>query len=95
MYSLRMSFCIVPEILFMDTPCSSATTAYIASKTIAGALIVIDVDTLSRGISDSNSRISSNVDIETPTLPTSPSDNGSSASRPNWVGKSKATERPF
>ena len=35
----------------LETPCSSATTQYIASKIIAGALIVIDVDTLSSGIS--------------------------------------------
>ena len=95
MYSLRMSFCIVPDILFIGTPCSSATTAYIASKTIAGALIVIEVETLSSGIPSSNSLISSSVEIETPTLPTSPSDKGSSASSPSCVGKSNATDRPF
>ena len=30
MYSLRISFCIVPEISSVETPCSSATTQYIA-----------------------------------------------------------------
>ena len=74
---------MVPEILSIETPCSSATTAYIANKIIAGALIVIEVDTLSSGIPANNSRISSSVDIDTPTFPTSPSDNGSSASNPN------------
>ncbi len=57
--------------------------------------MVIEVDTLSKGIPDSNSRISSRVDIETPTLPTSPIDNSSSASNPSWVGKSNATDNPF
>ena len=62
---------------------------------MAGALIVIEVETLSRGIPANNSLISSNVEIDTPTFPTSPIDNSSSASNPNCVGKSKATDRPF
>ena len=43
MYSLRMSFCIVPEIFFQSAPCFSATTRYIAKIIDAGELIVIDV----------------------------------------------------
>ena len=95
MYSFRISFWIVPLILCDGTPCSSATTIYIARRIIAGALIVIEVDTVSNGMPENNCRISSNEEIETPTLPTSPSDNSSSASNPNWVGKSKATDKPF
>src|ERR1700675_2818910 len=43
MYSLRMSFCSVPEIFFQSAPCFSATTRYIAQSTLAGELMVIDV----------------------------------------------------
>ena len=50
MYSLRMSFCIVPESALIGTPCFSATAMYIESSIDAGALIVIDVETLSSGI---------------------------------------------
>ncbi len=50
MYSLRMSFCIVPERALIGTPCFSATAMYIESSIDAGALIVIDVETLSSGI---------------------------------------------
>ena len=95
MYSFKMSFCIVPLRYEASTPCSSATTTYIASNIIAGALMVIDVLTLSSGIPSSNSLMSARVEIDTPTLPTSPIDNSSSASNPNCVGKSKATESPI
>jgi hypothetical protein len=46
----------------------------------AGALMVIDVDTLSSGISSNSSRMSSSESIATPTLPTSPEAIGSSES---------------
>ena len=49
-YSLRISFCIVPLSLSGETPCFSATAIYMASKTDAGALIVIEVDTLPRSM---------------------------------------------
>ena len=74
---------MVPRISSDETPCSSAMMIYIASRIIAGALIVMDVDTLSNGIPENNSLMSSNVEIDTPTLPTSPRDNSSSASRPS------------
>jgi hypothetical protein len=80
MYSLRISFWIVPRSLFISTPCSRATAMYIASRIEAGALIVIEVETLPSGISWNSMRISSNDDIETPTLPTSPCAIGSSES---------------
>src|SRR2546430_354008 len=32
MYSLRMSFCSVPEIFFQSAPCFSATARYIARR---------------------------------------------------------------
>ena len=51
MYSLRMSFWIVPLSLSRAMPRSSATTMYIASSVDAVALIVIDVETLSSGMS--------------------------------------------
>src|SRR5207237_1342935 len=38
MYSLRMSFWMVPEIFFQSAPCFSATTRYIAHNTDAGEL---------------------------------------------------------
>ena len=62
---------------------------------MAGAFIVIEVDTLSSGMSDIRIRISSRQVIDTPTLPTSPSLISSSAARPSCVGRSKATDRPF
>ena len=57
--------------------------------------MVIEVETLSSGIVSNRSRMSCKHEMDTPTLPTSPSLNGSSASRPSCVGKSKATESPF
>ena len=58
------------------------------------ALIVIDVETLSRGMSLSRISMSSSESMATPTLPTSPLAMGSSESYPICVGRSKATERP-
>ena len=71
-YSFNMSFWIVPLNLSADTPCFSATAIYIAKRTAAGALIVIEVLTLSRGIPLNNISISFNESIATPTFPTSP-----------------------
>ena len=73
MNSLRMSFCTVPWSLARGTSCSSATTTYIASSTGAVALMVIEVDTRSSGISWNSRSRSSTVSIATPALPTSPS----------------------
>src|SRR2546430_609126 len=49
MYSLRMSFCSVPEIFLQSAPCFSATARYIAQMTAAGELMVMEVVTLASG----------------------------------------------
>ena len=72
MYSLRTSFWIVPESLAGGMPCSSATSWYSSKRTAAGALMVIDVETWSRGMPAKSSRMSSIESMATPTLPTSP-----------------------
>ncbi len=94
MYSLRMSFWIVPLSLSRAIPRSSAATMYIASSVAAVALIVIEVDTLSSGMSLSSACMSSTVSIATPTRPTSPCARGESESSPICVGRSNATESP-
>ena len=94
MNSLRMSFWIVPDSVCQLAPCFSATTRYIAKIIGAGELIVIDV-VMSASEMPSNSRSMSASDtIETPHFPTSPSDSGSSGSRPISVGRSNATLSP-
>ena len=56
--------------------------------------MVIEVETSSSGIWSKQIRMSSIVSIGTPVRPTSPAQSGSSESRPSWVGRSKAIERP-
>ena len=94
MYSLRMSFWIVPVSADAGTPCSSPTSWYIRSSRAAGALIVIEVETSPSGIPCSRMRMSSTESMATPTLPTSPWAGGASESYPIWVGRSKAQDRP-
>ena len=72
MYSLRMSFWIVPDSSDAGTPCFSPTAMYMAMRTAAGAFIVIDVETLARGISLKRVSMSARLSMATPTLPTSP-----------------------
>ena len=79
-YSFRMSFCTVPRSFRMSAPCFLATAMYIASRMPAGALMVIEVETCSSGMSLNSVSMSSSEEIETPTLPTSPCASGSSAS---------------
>ena len=43
MYSLSMSFWMVPPSFSMGTPCFSATAMYMHSATMAEALMVIEV----------------------------------------------------
>src|SRR5262249_51572178 len=76
MYSLRMSFCRVPEILFQSAPCFSATARYMAQITGAGEFMVIEVVTSERGIWSNSTSMSARELMATPHLPTSPSDNG-------------------
>jgi hypothetical protein len=85
---------MVPRRRLVSTPCRFATAIYIANRTAAGALIVILVETRSKGIFLNRISISRIEDMDTPTFPTSPVAMGSSASYPICVGKSKATERP-
>jgi hypothetical protein len=73
MYSFSTSFWIVPRSLPGSTPCSSPTIWYISSSRLAGALIVIEVETWSSGIPSNSAFMSSTVSMATPTLPTSPS----------------------
>ena len=94
MYSFRMSFWSVPSRDSSGTPWRSATARYIASRTAAGALIVMEVETLPRGMSRKSASMSARVSIATPSRPTSPSAMGSSESRPMRVGRSKAVDSP-
>src|ERR1700724_1151806 len=66
MYSLRMSFCRVPERVFQGTPCFSATARYIAQMTGAGELMVIETVTSPRGISRKRISMSWSELMETP-----------------------------
>ena len=54
------------------TPCFSATAMYMARRMAAGALMVMEVLTLSRGIPSKRISMSSSESMATPTLPTSP-----------------------
>ena len=72
MYSFSTSFWIVPVSWPDGTPCSSPTVWYISSSTAAGALIVIDVDTVPSGMPSNRVRMSATESMATPTLPTSP-----------------------
>ena len=80
MYSLRMSFWIVPASLAKSRPRSSATATYIASRIHALGLIVIETEICSRSISSNSASMSSSTSIATPSRPTSPIDFGSSES---------------
>ena len=71
-YSLSTSFWMVPLICSGLTPCFSATATYIAKSTAAGALMVIEVETLSSGMESNSTSMSASESMATPTLPTSP-----------------------
>ena len=94
MNSLRMSFWIVPEIVFQSAPCCSATTRYIAKIIAAGELIVIDVVMSARRMPSKRVSMSASDVTFTPHFPVSPSDSSWSGSRPIRVGRSNATLRP-
>jgi hypothetical protein len=65
-----------------------------AKMTEAGALMVIEVVTCSSGIPANRVSMSARLEMETPHLPTSPSEKGLSASYPINVGRSNATDNP-
>ena len=80
MYSLRMSFWIVPRSRLGSIPCRRATVSYRASRIAAVALMVMLVLTASSRIPAKRASMSAIVSIGTPTRPTSPSAIGSSLS---------------
>jgi len=80
MYSLRMSFWMVPFNAVDGTPWRLPTAMYRASRIDAVALMVIDVLTLSRGMPSNRVSMSSSDATDTPTLPTSPRAKGWSGS---------------
>ena len=60
----------------------------------AGELIVMDVLTAPRSMSEKRMSMSARVSTATPARPTSPLASGSSESRPSSVGMSKAVDKP-
>ena len=80
MYSLRMSFWVVPLTRSWGTPWRRAAATYNASRMAAVALMVIDVLTSPSGIPAKSVSMSARLEIGTPTRPTSPSAAGASES---------------
>ena len=94
MYSLKMSVCSVPSSLDRSAPWRSAATRYMQKTGTAGPLIVIEVVVPARSMPSNSTSMSAAESMATPQCPTSPSERGSSESRPISVGMSKATDRP-
>ncbi len=80
MNSLRMSFWIVPASCSWATPCSSAATMYMARIGSTAPFMVIETETLSRGIASNRIFMSRIESMATPALPTSPTTRGWSES---------------
>ena len=78
----------------MSMPWRSAATRYMQKTGTAGPLIVIDVVVWSSGMPSKSTSMSAAESMATPQWPTSPSERGSSESRPISVGMSNATDRP-
>ncbi|CAM5631253.1 hypothetical protein STENM36S_07638 [Streptomyces tendae] len=89
MYSLKMSVCSVPSSTDASTPCRSAATRYMQNTGTAGPLIVMEVVTSPSGMSLKRTSMSAAESMATPQCPTSPSERGSSESRPISVGMSR------
>ena len=94
MYSLKMSVCRVPLSRQTSTPWRSAATRYMQNTGTAGPEIVIEVVTEPRSMPSNSVSMSAAESIATPQWPTSPTERGSSESRPIRVGMSKATHSP-
>ena len=73
MYSLRMSFWVVPLTRSPGTPCLRAAATYSASRIDAVALIVMEVLTSPSGMFAKSVSMSARLEMGTPTRPTSPS----------------------
>ena len=78
----------------MSIPWRSAATRYMQNTGTAGPLMVIDVVVWSSGMPSNRTSMSAAESMATPQWPTSPSERGSSESRPISVGMSNATDRP-
>ena len=78
----------------MSAPWRSAATRYMQKTGTAGPEIVIDVVVSPSGMPSNRTSMSAAESIATPQWPTSPSERGSSESRPISVGMSKATDSP-
>ncbi len=94
MYSLRISFCVVPPSADLGTPRFSAAAMYMAHMIAAGLLMVMEVVTWSNGRPERRVSMSAREEMATPHLPNSPMASGASVSYPYRVGISKAMERP-
>jgi len=69
MYSFRMSFCSVPETVFpVRTLVFPATTRYIAHKTDAGELMVMETVVFSRSMPPKRISMSSSESMATAAL---------------------------
>ena len=75
-------------------PLDRMNTSMTINATAAWLLALYLVVAEENGISANSVCMSSMCPIGTPTLPTSPRASGWSASKPVWVGRSNATERP-
>ena len=83
MYSLKMSVCSVPSSLDRSQPWRSAATRYMQKIGTAGPEIVIDVVTSASLMPSKRMSMSTAESMATPQCPTSPSERGSSESRPS------------
>jgi hypothetical protein len=80
MYSLRISFWMVPPSSSIGAPCFSAAAMYMAQMMAAGLLIVMLVVTSSSGMPSNRISISFKLEMATPHLPNSPAASGASVS---------------
>ena len=94
MYSLKMSVCSVPSSVDRSTPCRSAATRYMQKMGTAGPEMVMLVVIAPRSMPAKSTSMSAAESMATPQWPTSPSEAGSSESRPIRVGMSNATDSP-
>ena len=76
MNSFNMSFWVVPRSWPGRTPCFSAAAMYMAQMMAAGELIVMLVETLSRGMPSSRISMSLSDETATPHVPNSPNASG-------------------
>ena len=93
MYSLRMSFWIVPRNRAGSTPRRRPHRLVQGEQDRGGGVDGHRGRDRARSIPSRRSSMSATLSIGTPTRPTSPAAIGSSQSYPIWVGRSKATRQ--